>query len=120
MRRVVVTGLGIVSSIGNDAATVEDSLRQARSGISFSDEFAEHGFKCQVWGRPTLDPAELVDRRDGHGLERLERRHRREVVGDQLCGVAGHRVVSTRSGSTTSSIGSSSSGSTFSGSSPSR
>ncbi len=63
MRRVVVTGLGIVSSIGNDAAEVETSLREARSGISFSDSFAEHGFRCQVWGRPTLDPTELVDRR---------------------------------------------------------
>ena len=63
MRRVVVTGMGIVSSIGNDAAAVEDSLRHAKSGISRSEEFAEHGFRCQVWGRPTLDPAELVDRR---------------------------------------------------------
>ena len=63
MRRVVVTGLGIVSSIGNDAAEVTASLRDARSGISFSDSFAEHGFRCQVWGAPTLDPTELVDRR---------------------------------------------------------
>ena len=53
MRRVVVTGLGIVSSIGNDQEEVTASLRDARSGISFSPEFAEHGFKCQVWGRPT-------------------------------------------------------------------
>jgi 3-oxoacyl-[acyl-carrier-protein] synthase-1 len=63
MRRVVVTGLGIVSSIGNDAAEVEDALRHAKSGISHSEDFAEHGFRCQVWGRPTLDPTELVDRR---------------------------------------------------------
>jgi 3-oxoacyl-[acyl-carrier-protein] synthase-1 len=63
MRRVVVTGLGVVSSIGNDSAEVETSLRDARSGISFSESFAEHGFRCQVWGRPTLDPTELVDRR---------------------------------------------------------
>jgi 3-oxoacyl-[acyl-carrier-protein] synthase I len=63
MRRVVVTGLGIVSSIGNDAAEVTASLRDARSGISFSPEFAEHGFKCQVWAKPTLDPAPLLDRR---------------------------------------------------------
>ncbi|APH70467.1 beta-ketoacyl-ACP synthase I [Aquibium oceanicum] len=63
MRRVVVTGLGIVSSIGNNADEVQASLRDARSGISFSDSFAEHGFRCQVWGNPTLDPAELVDRR---------------------------------------------------------
>ncbi|HEV7253251.1 MAG TPA: beta-ketoacyl-ACP synthase I [Mesorhizobium sp.] len=63
MRRVVVSGLGIVSSIGNDAAAVTQSLREARSGISFSPDFAEHGFRCQVWGAPTLDPTELVDRR---------------------------------------------------------
>ncbi len=56
MRRVVVTGLGVVSSIGNDAAEVTASLREAKSGISFSNDFAEHGFKCQVWGRPSLDP----------------------------------------------------------------
>jgi len=63
MRRVVVTGLGIVSSIGNDAAEVEASLRDARSGITHSDEFEKHGFRCQVWGAPTLDPTPLVDRR---------------------------------------------------------
>ncbi|AMM83115.1 beta-ketoacyl-ACP synthase I [Martelella sp. AD-3] len=63
MRRVVVTGLGIVSSIGNDAAEVTASLREAKSGISFSPDFAEHGFRCQVWGRPTLDPTDQVDRR---------------------------------------------------------
>ncbi len=63
MRRVVVTGLGIVSSIGSDAAEVTESLRNAKSGITFSPDFAEHGFKCQVWGKPSLDPTELVDRR---------------------------------------------------------
>ena len=63
MRRVVVTGLGIVSSIGNNADEVQASLRDAKSGISFSESFAEHGFRCQVWGEPTLDPAPLIDRR---------------------------------------------------------
>ncbi|MGV2127039.1 beta-ketoacyl-ACP synthase I [Agrobacterium vitis] len=63
MRRVVVTGLGIVSSIGNNAVEVTASLRDARSGISFSPDFAEHGFKCQVWGQPSLDTTDLVDRR---------------------------------------------------------
>ncbi|QKV19526.1 beta-ketoacyl-ACP synthase I [Oricola thermophila] len=63
MKRVVVTGIGIVSSIGNNAQEVTASLREAKSGISFSEDFAEHGFRCQVWGAPTLDPAELVDRR---------------------------------------------------------
>ncbi|MBX3569288.1 MAG: beta-ketoacyl-ACP synthase I [Rhizobiaceae bacterium] len=63
MRRVVVTGIGIVSSIGNNADEVQASLHDARSGISFSESFAEHGFRCQVWGAPTLDPGEIVDRR---------------------------------------------------------
>ncbi|WP_152046690.1 beta-ketoacyl-ACP synthase I [Aureimonas psammosilenae] len=63
MKRVVVTGMGIVSSIGNDAAEVLASLREAKSGITFSPDFAEHGFKCRVWGKPSLDPSELVDRR---------------------------------------------------------
>jgi 3-oxoacyl-[acyl-carrier-protein] synthase-1 len=66
MRRVVVTGIGIVSPIGSNAGEVTTSLREAKSGITFSDEFAEHGFRCQVWGMPKLGPselAELVDRR---------------------------------------------------------
>jgi 3-oxoacyl-[acyl-carrier-protein] synthase-1 len=63
MRRVVVTGLGIVSSIGNNATEVTESLRNAKSGISFSPDFAEHGFKCQVWGAPKIDVTGMVDRR---------------------------------------------------------
>jgi len=63
MRRVVVTGLGIVSSIGNNANEVQSSLYDAKSGISFSNSFAEHGFRCQVWGAPTLDPTPMIDRR---------------------------------------------------------
>ena len=63
MRRVVVTGLGIVSSIGNNADEVTASLRDAKSGITFPPDFQENGFKCQVWGAPSLDPTELVDRR---------------------------------------------------------
>jgi 3-oxoacyl-[acyl-carrier-protein] synthase I len=63
MRRVVVTGLGIVSSIGNDAEEVTASLRAAKSGITRSEDFAEHGFKCQVWGSPKLDVTDMVDRR---------------------------------------------------------
>ena len=70
MRRVVVTGMGIVSSIGNNPDEVTESLRQARSGISFSQDFADHGFRSQVWGAPTLDPTELVDRRAMRFLSR--------------------------------------------------
>jgi len=70
MRRVVVTGMGIVSSIGNTAGEVTESLRNAKSGISFSEDFAEHGFRSQVWGAPTLDPTDMVDRRAMRFLSR--------------------------------------------------
>jgi 3-oxoacyl-[acyl-carrier-protein] synthase-1 len=63
MRRVVITGLGIVSSIGNDAGAVMTSLKEGRSGISFAPDYAEHGFRCQVHGRPDIDVAEHVDKR---------------------------------------------------------
>jgi 3-oxoacyl-[acyl-carrier-protein] synthase-1 len=63
MRRVVVTGMGIVSSIGNNTQEVLASLREAKSGISHAEEFAKHGFRCQVQGMPTLDPTGSVDRR---------------------------------------------------------
>src|SRR6516165_10624968 len=63
MRRVVVTGMGIVSSIGNNTQEVLASLREAKSGISRADKYAELGFRCQVHGAPTLDPQESVDRR---------------------------------------------------------
>ena len=63
MRRVVVTGMGIVSSIGNNANEVLASLREAKSGIRRADEYVERGFRCQVHGEPQLDPAEVVDKR---------------------------------------------------------
>ncbi len=63
MRRVVVTGMGIVSSIGNTTQEVLSSLIEARPGVIFSDRYAELGFRCQVHGQPLLDPSELVDRR---------------------------------------------------------
>ena len=63
MRRVVVTGMGIVSSIGNNTQEVLASLREAKSGVTRADKYAELGFRCQVHGAPTLDPAEAVDRR---------------------------------------------------------
>jgi 3-oxoacyl-[acyl-carrier-protein] synthase-1 len=63
MRRVVVTGMGIVSSIGNNTQEILASLREAKSGIVRADKYAELGFRCQVHGAPTLDPAEVVDRR---------------------------------------------------------
>ncbi len=63
MKRVVVTGMGIVSSIGNSTQEVLASLREAKSGISHAPEFEEHGFRCHVYGQPDLDPFEQLDRR---------------------------------------------------------
>jgi 3-oxoacyl-[acyl-carrier-protein] synthase I len=63
MRRVVVTGMGIVSSIGNNTQEVLASLREAKSGISASESFRDHGFRCQVAGAPVIDVEPLVDRR---------------------------------------------------------
>src|SRR5476651_611243 len=63
MRRVVVSGMGIVSSIGNNTQEVLASLREAKSGIVRADKYAELGFRCQVHGAPTLNPEESVDRR---------------------------------------------------------
>ncbi len=63
MKRVVVTGMGIVSSIGNNTQEVNASLREAKSGIVRADKYAELGFRCQVHGAPTLDASETVDRR---------------------------------------------------------
>jgi len=63
MRRVVVTGMGIVSSIGNSTQEVTASLQEAKSGIRRADRYGELGFRCQVHGEPDLDPAEVVDRR---------------------------------------------------------
>ncbi|WP_273726274.1 beta-ketoacyl-ACP synthase I [Brucella gallinifaecis] len=63
MRRVVVTGMGIVSSIGNNVQEVTTSLREAKSGISRAEEYGELGFRCQVHGIPKIDVEALVDRR---------------------------------------------------------
>src|SRR4030095_7390927 len=63
MKRVVVTGMGIVSSIGNNTQEVLANLREAKSGISRADKYAALGFRCQVHGAPSLDPSEVVDRR---------------------------------------------------------
>ena len=63
MKRVVVTGMGIVSSIGNTLDEVLDSLKNARPGISRAQDYVDLGFRCQVHGAPTLDPFEVLDRR---------------------------------------------------------
>mgnify|MGYP001627454605 CR=1 FL=1 len=64
MRRVVITGLGIVSSLGNDKATVSESLRLMRSGIRPNATYAEMGFRSQVSGTPVIDFDTLIDRKD--------------------------------------------------------
>ncbi len=63
MKRVVITGIGIVSSIGNNAEEVLDSLKTGKSGISRSESFAEQGLRSQIWGKPTLDTKEHIDRK---------------------------------------------------------
>jgi len=62
-RRVVVTGMGIVSSIGNNCAEVLDSLKETRSGIEHSPEYAELGFRSHVYGSLKINPDEVIDRR---------------------------------------------------------
>ncbi len=63
MRRVVVTGMGIVSSIGNNTQEVLASLREAKSGIRSAPEYAEKGMRCQVHGEPQVRPEGVVDKR---------------------------------------------------------
>ncbi|PRY68744.1 beta-ketoacyl-ACP synthase I [Halomonas ventosae] len=63
MRRVVVTGLGIVSCLGNDAQQVLEALRNGRSGIRFKEDYAERGFRSQVAGSVDIDLDALIDRK---------------------------------------------------------
>lgn len=63
MRRVVITGLGIVSSLGNNKNEVKESLHAGRSGISFQPEYAERGFRSHVAGNVKLDLTNLIDRK---------------------------------------------------------
>src|SRR5688572_23256127 len=63
MRRVVVTGMGIVSPIGNNAQEVLASLREGKSGLVKADTYAELGFRCQVHGQPTADWEQMIDRK---------------------------------------------------------
>ena len=63
MRRVVISGLGVVSCLGNTQAEVLESLRQGRSGISFNESFAEKGLRSQVSGSVSIDTAEFIDRK---------------------------------------------------------
>ena len=64
MRRVVITGLGIVSPIGNNADEVTESLKAGRSGIVFAPDYAEHGFRSQVHGMPQIKLEDHIDKRN--------------------------------------------------------
>ena len=63
MKRVAVTGMGIVSPIGNNLAEVTDSLRAGRSGIVFCEDYAERGFRSHVAGTPQIDMDDMIDRK---------------------------------------------------------
>ena len=63
MRRVVITGLGIVSCIGNDNATITKNLKELNSGISEAPEYAEYSFRSLVHGKPNIKLEEHIDRR---------------------------------------------------------
>jgi len=64
MRRVVITGIGIISPIGNSPAEVEANLRAGKSGIIFAEDYAEHGFRCRVKGQPNIVLEDVIDKRD--------------------------------------------------------
>lgn len=63
MKRAVITGLGIVSSIGNNKKEVLASLKEGRSGISYSQEFADLNLRSHVWGNINIDTKEMIDRK---------------------------------------------------------
>jgi 3-oxoacyl-[acyl-carrier-protein] synthase I len=63
MRRAVITGIGIVSSLGNNAAEVLASLKAGKSGISYSEQFEQQNLRSRVWGNIKLDVADLIDRK---------------------------------------------------------
>ena len=63
MKRVVITGLGVISSIGNNAAEVTQSLKDGRSGVEFVPQYRDLGFRSQIAGTLKINPEELIDRR---------------------------------------------------------
>ena len=63
MRRVVVTGMGIISSIGNNVDDVKESLFECKPGITKAVDYGSYGFKSQVYGNPTIELEKYIDRR---------------------------------------------------------
>jgi 3-oxoacyl-[acyl-carrier-protein] synthase-1 len=64
MRRVVITGIGIISSIGNNVEEVTTSLKEGKSGIVAAPDYMEHGFRSQIHGMPKINPADHIDKRN--------------------------------------------------------
>ncbi|MDA8420228.1 MAG: beta-ketoacyl-ACP synthase I [Pseudomonadota bacterium] len=108
MRRVVITGLGIVSSIGNNKEEVRESLRQGRSGIEFCQQYVDLGFRTAVHGPIRLNPEELIDRKiyrfmgNGAAYNYLAMR---EAIGD--AGLSAAEISNPRTGLIAGSGGSS-------------
>ena len=63
MRRVVVTGIGIVSCLGNNQKEVYESLLNSKTGITFAEEYKEHNLKSHVHGKPNIKLGDYVDRK---------------------------------------------------------
>ena len=63
MRRAVITGIGVISSIGNNKEEVLASLKAGKSGITYSEQFEQHNLRSRVWGNIKLEPSELIDRK---------------------------------------------------------
>ena len=63
MKRVVITGMGVVSCLGNDAETVTQSLREGKSGITYNEKYKEVGLRSHICGRPDIDVADHIDRK---------------------------------------------------------
>ena len=110
MRRAVITGIGIVSSIGDNKEEVLDSLKEGHSGITFAEEYAEMGFRSHVYGIPKINLDEALDRKirrfmgDGAGynyiamLEAIEdSKLKEEDISDERTGlIMGSGGPSTR------------------------
>ena len=98
-RRVVVTGMGIISCIGNDTATVLASLKAGKSGITKDETYAEMGFRSQVSGKPDIDLSEVIDKRllrfmeDGAAYNHLAME---QAIKD--AGLEDHQVSNERTG----------------------
>jgi 3-oxoacyl-[acyl-carrier-protein] synthase-1 len=111
MKRVVITGMGVVSCIGNDLETVSNSLRNGKSGIRFNESYAEQGFRSQVSGSIDIDLSDYIDRKqlrfmgDAAGFSYIAMQHaiahagleEQEVSNERTGIIIGSGGASTRS-----------------------